>query len=146
MKRILTVACYILVPLLGMIWALGCSTSGSITGPGPDSTAAWTLNMDVQPYQVYADTGGAVVYCFLQYGDTLKAGYPLHFRAASESVSSSVITSIATSSTDSTGTSPAVYYHPNNYAGDTDTIFAVFYSTTQDTVAWDSVIVPIIHP
>lgn len=142
MKRNMTVLWYWFVLALGLLWVFGCSSSP--TGGG--TVSFYRLDIFVQPTSVWADTGKGIVYCFLTHGDTLAEGYPIQFRAVSEDNSNSNITSTSfTSDTAATGTVPTVYYNPNNYQGDVDTIYAILTDIAQDTVAWDSVIVPILR-
>lgn len=148
MKRTAAILGYGLMPILGLLWAIGCSTSTSHLPDGGGGNSQWSVNVTVQPNPIHPDTGHGIVYCQLAYGDTVMAGYAIHFRATSQSSSSSNITSTSwTSDTDSTGMAPTVFYNPNNYAGDYDTIYAVFLSANQiDTTAWDSTVVQIIQP
>jgi hypothetical protein len=130
-----------LLPLLGLIWAIGCS---SPTGGGAN---VWAINLSVQPDPVYADTGTGIVYCFLTYNNERVEGYDINFRAYSEEVSNANITGSAQSSASSeTGTSWTVYYNPNDYQGDSDTIYAVLYDVNDDTVVWNWTDVEVHHP
>jgi len=144
MKRLLRVIGYGLLPVLGLAWVIGCSTSSNPLGGG---STQWRIDLSVQPASVYADTGTGIVRCFLSFADTLVPGHVIHFRAASELSSQANITPTSWSSdTSATGMVPTVFYNPNDYAGDQDTIYAVFLSTNQlDTVTWSSQVVPIIH-
>ncbi len=136
-----------LLPLLGLIWAVGCSSPTSGGGGGSGISNIWDLDLWVQPDPVYADTGTGIVYCFLTYNDERVEGYDLSFRTYSEAVSNANITGTAQSSaTSETGTSWTVYYNPNDYGGDSDTIYAVLYDVNDDTVVWNWTEVGIHHP
>ncbi len=150
MKMILKTWPYLLFPLAGLIWAIGCSTTPTGGGGGPGGGGGgsqYILDITAQPDSVYTDTGSAVIYCTLTQNDTALVGAEVHFNAASEDVSNSVITGLANIDTSAeTGTNPVVHYYPHNYLGDRDTIYAVYKGEGNDTLAWDSTIVRIIHP
>lgn len=149
MKRILTILSYMIIPALGLIWSIGCST-----GPtGSTKTSGYGIALFVQPDSVYADSGKGVVHCFLTYGNSrITSEETIKFRAASGDTliypdCNSTLTSAAyPSDTADTGTEPEVHYFPNNYLGDADTIYALFTNTAGDTLVCNSTIVPILHP
>jgi hypothetical protein len=146
MKRLTIALIYGLITALGLIWAIGCSTSSS----GPTSgSPQYQLQLSVSHYSLHngdADT----VYCWVQNLQNTQVifGAKLRFSTRSLNPSQSNITTAATSDTLSTGTGtfPVVHYNPINIADTSDVIYAALLTDDQlDTLLVDSVTVTILH-
>jgi hypothetical protein len=148
MRKICKFAAFGLLPLLGLIWAVGCTTSPTGGGDGGTTVPQFQLEISIEPAAVHPDTGG-IVSCWLTSSGNPVDGKYLTFYAASQDSSTSSITSATYSlSTEPTGTQWPVYYYPNDYTGDIDTIFAAAYHDEQSEVviAGDTLTITIIHP
>ncbi|TKJ40025.1 hypothetical protein CEE37_09825 [candidate division LCP-89 bacterium B3_LCP] len=143
---VILVAVYIVLSAFALTWAIGCSKGSS---GGPIGGVQYSLNLSISPTSVYADTGTGMVSCFLTSDGLALDGKPIEFRAASEPTSNSTLTSSSVSLfSNANGLQGNVFYHPNDYVGDTDTIFAAAFSDFLggDTLIWTSTVVNIIHP
>jgi len=122
-------------------------------------TLAWTsttveiyhpvieIDLSVEPASVPADTGEALIYCFLTEDDIRMDDELIEFRAAGSSASNAIVSPhSAFSDTSATGTVVNVYYRPNDFTGDVDTIFALYADSFGDTIAISSVTVDIEQP
>mgnify|MGYP005836606707 CR=1 FL=1 len=140
MKRFLTVIWYGTLPVLSLIWAVGCSTSPT----GGAGGAIYSLEAFIQPPAI-AVGGTGIVHCFFRYGDSLLSGQTIKIRATSGQ-QSSYTSSVFSSDTAATGTYPVIYYNPNAVIADADTIYVHAPNSVQDTIAIDTVFVTILHP
>ncbi|MBU0519475.1 hypothetical protein KJ564_11140 [bacterium] len=143
--RILRLCVCLILPLTGLGWVSGCSNPMG-GGGGDGGSNSYTIEVSVSPETVTADSGLGMVSCFLRYGSEVVGGQQVWFSSHSENVSNANITVAGfTSSTSETGLSTSVFYRPNDYEGDQDTVFAV-YEFGGDTVAIGYDIVQIHHP
>ncbi len=150
MKRILKVLSYFALPVLGLIWAIGCTKTPS--GPGNNGTPPpvdeYVLEISVVPAVVTSESGTGIIHGSLKKNNIPMQNAQLDFRSvASEISSANMTTGSWTDTTSESGFNPTVFYHPVDYEGDIDTIYAVYYAAYGgDTLAWNFVSVEIHHP
>ena len=121
---------YIMLPILGFMWVIGC---GSSTSGGP-SFSPYTMVLSVDPDTLSNGDNPAVVSCFL-YNDSIpEGGNEITFSVASDGA---IITpsAFSTNADTGSGTLPTVYYAPDSVAAAWDTIFAVFMNPSGDVGA-----------
>ena len=143
MKRLTIVLMYGLIAALGLIWAVGCSTSSS--GPNSNPTQ-YTLQLSMTRPSLHNGDPDTVI-CFVQdYQSNVIFGAKLRFSTRSLNPSQSNITTAANSDTEGTGTFPTVHYNPINVPDTLDDyIFAALLrDDLQDTLLVDSVYVDIL--
>ena len=141
MKRLWQSLLYGLLPILGLVWVIGC---GSSTSGGP-TYYPYSMTLSVDPDTMSNGDSAAVVSCYLYYEGVLDGNEIIHFSVASDP--QAVITGQATStaSDTATGTIPVVYYDPNSVTADWDTIFAVYENDMGEVAASDFAVVRILH-
>lgn len=134
-------------PALGLFWAFGCST-GPTGGGGGIVVPQYQLEISIEPAAVYPDTGGIVSCWLTSFGNPVDGKYITFYAASQDSFNSSITSSTYSLSTAATGTEWPVYYYPNNYSGDVDTIYAAAYHDEQseEMIAGDTLMVSIIRP
>jgi len=120
-----------LLPILGLIWVIGC---GSSTSGGP-TYFPYSMTLSVDPDTMSNGDDPAVVSCFLYREGEPEGGNSIAFTVASGD--GAVITSLAfsTNADTGTGTVPTVYYAPDSVTAEWDTIFAVFMNAVGDVAA-----------
>jgi hypothetical protein len=142
MRSAMTRISKILLPVLGLVWVIGCSNP---TGHSNGGGTTFTLDLSIEPDSVQVNEMG-VVSCFLKSNGVLLDDETVYFSAVSEATSNSTITGASISSSLSpTGMNPEVHYWPVDFAGDVDTIYAHLQDSAGDTVAINWITVTIIH-
>ncbi|HEX7344402.1 MAG TPA: hypothetical protein VF398_09060 [bacterium] len=140
MKRLRQGFLYGMLPILGLLYVIGCGGSST----GGQTYFPYTLTVSVEPDTMSNGDNPAIVSCFLYYEGALEGGETLLFSVASDT--QAIITGQATSvaSDTATGTTPVVYYDPNSVAADWDTIYAVYENALGEVAAEDFVVVRIL--
>jgi hypothetical protein len=142
MKRLTVALMYGLIAALGLIWAVGCTTSSS----GPNSNPVqYMLQLSMTRPSLHNGDPDTVI-CFVQdYQSNVIFGAKLRFSTRSQNPSQSNITTAATSDTTGTGTFPTVHYNPISVPDTIDYIYAALLTDDlQDTLKLDSVSVAIL--
>ena len=141
MKRLWQRLLYGLLPILGLVWVIGC---GSSTSGGPTYFPySMTLSLD-RDTMSNGDTPDTVT-CFLYYEAALAGGKIIRFSVASDPQAASTGQAVSVSSDTGTGTTPSVYYDPINVTADWDTIYAVYENDAGEVAASESAVVRILH-
>ena len=140
MKRLRHRILYGMLPIMGLLYVIGCGSSSS----GGPTYYPFTLELSVDPDTMSNGDSAAVVSCYLYYEGVLDGGETIHFSVASDP--EAVITGQATSvaSDTGTGTNPTVYYDPNSVAADSDIIYAVYDNDLGEVAAESYVVVRIL--
>jgi hypothetical protein len=136
------VGLFSLIAGLGMIWAAGCSKSGT----GPHYYQPYTIALALKSPSVQSVVGRDTLICRLLYyqQDTLdNAKIYFHTAAQEDSLGPYIMPFSYTSRNSPTGMNPAVIYFPHNYSGAKDTIYATYEDTAGVVLAQSAVIVDI---
>lgn len=136
MKRFTTGIMYGLIAALGLIWAIGCTTSSS----GPTVISTYHLQLSLTRPALHNGDPDTVI-CYVQdYQSNVIFGSKLRFWTRSLNPSQSNITTAATSDTSGTGTFPVVHYNPIAVPDTFDMIYAAMLTDNMlDTIVVDSV-------
>ena len=140
MKRLRQRYLYGMLPIMGLLYVIGCGGSST----GGQTYFPYTLTVSVDRDTMSNGDAPDTVSCFLYYEGDLAGGKTLHFSVASDT--QATITGQATSvaSDTGTGTNPTVYYDPNSVTADWDTIFAVYENALGEVAAEGFVVVRIL--
>ncbi len=137
MKRLTAAIMFGLIAGLGLIWAIGCSSSIS----GPSGGNFYSLQLSLTRNSMHAFDASDTVICWVQDSqNNILGGH--HLRFWKKSAAGQVAPTAALSDTVGTGTSPVVHYNYNAALSDStiEWIYgALMTDDLQDTVMIDSV-------
>jgi ligand-binding SRPBCC domain-containing protein len=143
MKRLTIALLYGLIAALGLIWAVGCSTSSS----GPSATPNYQLSLALtRPTYNYNNDPSDTVICWVQDSQSAEVIFGARLKFSTKSDSGQTAPSSTFSDTLGTGTYPVVHYTNDSPTDSIDWIYAALLTNDgQDTVLVDSISILILH-